>query len=171
VPTGDASVALLVFSALVTAFFVVYNASQLAMGAVAAVVLWRYQQRRTRRNRALVDHLAAPPLVSIVMPALNEESTIVESVRAILALEYESREIVVVNDGSADRTLALLCETFRMLPAPLAFDQPLASGAAARCVIDRPPSRVSSSSTKRMAAARPTRPMRASMPHRARWCW
>ena len=65
--------------------------------------------------------------VSIVVPAYNEELTIVESLRALLALDYQPREIVIVNDGSTDGTLALLQETFQLVPAPLAFDQPLPS--------------------------------------------
>jgi cellulose synthase/poly-beta-1,6-N-acetylglucosamine synthase-like glycosyltransferase len=63
--------------------------------------------------------------VSVVVPARNEALTIVESVRALLALEYEAREIVVVNDGSSDETLAILTQTFRLVAAPLAFGQPL----------------------------------------------
>ena len=67
---------------------------------------------------ALVDRLASPPLVSVIVPAFNEELTIVESVRALLALEYESREIVVVNDGSTDGTLSVLQRAFELVPAP-----------------------------------------------------
>jgi len=77
------------------------------------------------RSRALVDRLASPPLVSVVVPAHNESLTIVHSIRALLALEYAAREIIVVNDGSSDDTLAVLQQAFRLVPAPLAFDQPL----------------------------------------------
>ena len=70
---------------------------------------------------------AVPPLVSIVVPACNEELTIVESIRALLALDYTPREVVVVNDGSTDGTLQLLQRTFQLVPAPLAFVQPLRS--------------------------------------------
>lgn len=118
---------LFVFSVLVSAYFALWNLSQIAMSPVAATFLWRHQQRYTRRARALVGDLAAPPLVSIVVPAHNEELTIVESLRALLALDYESRELLVVNDGSTDGTLALLTETFQLVPAPLAFVQPLKS--------------------------------------------
>jgi cellulose synthase/poly-beta-1,6-N-acetylglucosamine synthase-like glycosyltransferase len=68
-----------------------------------------------------------PPTVSIVMPAYNEELTIIDSVRALLALDYEARELVVVNDGSTDRTLALLQEAFDLVPAPLAYDSLIAT--------------------------------------------
>ena len=113
------------FSLLVTAYFALWNASQIMMGVFASLYLWRYQRRRTRRNRALAGRLASPPMVSIIVPARNEALTIVESVRALLALDYEAREIVIVNDGSSDDMLGILRRTFNLLPAPLAFVQPL----------------------------------------------
>jgi cellulose synthase/poly-beta-1,6-N-acetylglucosamine synthase-like glycosyltransferase len=121
--------AVAVFAAIVTTYFVLWNAWQILMGIAGARYAWRYQRRRTLRARALVARLASPPLVSVVVPARNEALTIVESVRALLALEYEAREIIVVNDGSSDDTLALLERTFHLVPAPLAFEQPLKTAA------------------------------------------
>lgn len=114
-----------VFSVIVSLYFVAWNASQMAMGAVAARFVWRYRRRRNVRSLALVARFASPPPVSLVVPAHNEALTIVQNVRALLAVEYEAREIVIVNDGSSDDTLAVLLQTFRMVPAPLAFEQPL----------------------------------------------
>ena len=119
--------AIIAFSLLITAYFVLWNVSQIAMSPLAAVTLWRHGQRQTRRARGLVKGVFVHPLVSIVVPAYNEELTIVESIRALLALDYEPREVVIVNDGSKDGTLALLQRTFRLVPAPLAFEQPLPS--------------------------------------------
>jgi cellulose synthase/poly-beta-1,6-N-acetylglucosamine synthase-like glycosyltransferase len=95
------------------------------MAAVAARFVWQYLRRRSPRNLRLVANLASPPLVSVIAPARNEALTIVESLRALLALDYQAREIVVVNDGSTDDTLALLKQAFRLVPAPVAFQQPL----------------------------------------------
>ena len=119
--------ALIAFSLLITAYFVLWNVSQIAMGPLAAVTLWRHRSRYTRRARGLATRVAVPPLVSIVVPAHNEEPTIVDSLRALLALEYQPREIVIVNDGSSDGTLALLERTFQLVAAPVAFEQPLRS--------------------------------------------
>ncbi|HEY5713533.1 MAG TPA: glycosyltransferase [Allosphingosinicella sp.] len=58
----------------------------------------------------------APP-ITIISPAYNEGFTIVESVEALLALEYPAFEVVVVNDGSSDDTLERLVSRFGLLPA------------------------------------------------------
>jgi cellulose synthase/poly-beta-1,6-N-acetylglucosamine synthase-like glycosyltransferase len=121
---SDGSV-LTAFALLVITYFTLWNLSQFAMAAIAALQLRRYMWRRTPRNIALAANLASPPLVSVIVPARNEAFTIVESVRALLALDYEAREIVVVNDGSTDDTLALLRENFHLVPGPLAFEEPL----------------------------------------------
>jgi cellulose synthase/poly-beta-1,6-N-acetylglucosamine synthase-like glycosyltransferase len=115
------------FSLVITAYFVLWNVSQIAMSPLAIRMLWRHRQRYTRRARGLAGGVAVPRFVSIVAPAYNEELTIVESLRALLAVDYQPREIVIVNDGSTDGTLALMQETFQLVPAPLAFDQPLPS--------------------------------------------
>ena len=117
----------LVFSVVVIIYFVTWNVSQVLMSPMAGRYLWRHRHRYTPRALALTRRLVDPPVVSIVMPAYNEELTIVESVRAILALDYEARELVVVNDGSTDRTLELLKEQFGMIAAPLAYEQPIAT--------------------------------------------
>jgi hypothetical protein len=52
------------------------------------------------------------PSISILSPAFNEEATIVESVRSLLKLHYPDYEVIVVNDGSRDATLARLIAAF-----------------------------------------------------------
>jgi cellulose synthase/poly-beta-1,6-N-acetylglucosamine synthase-like glycosyltransferase len=119
--------ALIAFSVLVTVYVALWNLSQVAMSPLVIRTLWRHGRRNTKRARRLAGSVAAPRFVSIVAPAYNEELTIVESVRAFLAVDYQPREIVIVNDGSTDRTLAILQETFQLVRAPLAFDRPLPS--------------------------------------------
>ena len=46
------------------------------------------------------------------MPAYNEEATIAASVRSFLTLRYPMHEVVVVNDGSKDRTIEVLLQEF-----------------------------------------------------------
>ena len=52
------------------------------------------------------------PGISVLAPAFNEELNIVESTRSLLALQYPEFEVIVINDGSKDGTLAQLIEAF-----------------------------------------------------------
>lgn len=60
--------AVFVFSVVVTAYFVLWNTSQIVMGVCASLLLWRHERRYGQRSRALVEHLASPPLVSSLSP-------------------------------------------------------------------------------------------------------
>lgn len=53
----------------------------------------------------------APP-IAVLAPAFNEEVTIVESVNSLLALHYPDFEVIVINDGSRDKTLQQLIDNF-----------------------------------------------------------
>ncbi len=59
--------------------------------------------------------------ISIIATAHNEEATIIESVRSLLSLEYPTFEVIVVNDGSTDRTLDKLITFFRLQKSKRVF--------------------------------------------------
>ena len=44
------------------------------------------------------------PRVTVIVPACNEEDTIAETLRRLLALDYANYEVIAVNDRSTDRT-------------------------------------------------------------------
>ena len=58
------------------------------------------------------DHPDYHPLVSVVIPAHNEQMAIEATVRNALASEYSHIEVVVVDDGSTDRTAEILDSRF-----------------------------------------------------------
>lgn len=74
------------------------------------------------RNRARNSHqlwrrvLASPlaPSITVLMPAYNEEVWILDSVTRTLALRYPDIEVIVINDGSSDSTMAKLNEEFEL---------------------------------------------------------
>jgi glycosyltransferase involved in cell wall biosynthesis len=47
---------------------------------------------------------AGNPRVSIIVPARNEEKDIAESLKRVLALDYDNYEVIAINDRSTDRT-------------------------------------------------------------------
>jgi biofilm PGA synthesis N-glycosyltransferase PgaC len=54
--------------------------------------------------------------VSVIVPAYNEESSLVPAIESLLELDYPEYEVIVVNDGSKDGTLARLHEAFSLEP-------------------------------------------------------
>lgn len=44
------------------------------------------------------------PFVSIIVPVYNEEKVVIDSVKSLLELDYLNYEIIIVNDGSTDKT-------------------------------------------------------------------
>jgi cellulose synthase/poly-beta-1,6-N-acetylglucosamine synthase-like glycosyltransferase len=55
--------------------------------------------------------------MTLICPAFNEEAGAVASVNSLLALRYPEFQVVVVNDGSSDETLARLIAAFRLHPS------------------------------------------------------
>ncbi|GAE33538.1 glycosyltransferase [Halalkalibacter akibai JCM 9157] len=53
--------------------------------------------------------------ISILVPAYNEETGIVSSVRSLLSMNYKEYEIIVINDGSKDETLERMIEAYHMV--------------------------------------------------------
>lgn len=67
---------------------------------------------------------ALPP-ISVVVPAFDMESTIVEAVRSQLSLRYPTHEVIVVNDGSTDDTLERLRHAYQLFEVPPAIPRRL----------------------------------------------
>ncbi|MFK2903841.1 glycosyltransferase [Dyella ginsengisoli] len=62
--------------------------------------------RDRRRVAPVLDH--PPPLVSVLIPAFNEEKVIASAIGRILKSRYEALEVIVVDDGSADATAEIV---------------------------------------------------------------
>lgn len=98
-------------------FFVIYLVGYSTFLFIAVVTgsisLYKKRQQEALKNVFQKDHYIP---ISIIVPAYNEEVTVVETVHSLLALEYTLYEIVVVDDGSTDATSKKLIEAFDMMP-------------------------------------------------------
>lgn len=101
-----------------------YAGSNLSYVVLAFVSLRANAKHKFRRSTVKLESLKRSPFlpfVSIIVPAWNEELTIVESVRALLDLDYPELEVIVVNDGSSDATLARLQGVYQLREARLLY--------------------------------------------------
>ncbi|MBQ3866325.1 MAG: glycosyltransferase [Clostridia bacterium] len=63
--------------------------------------------------RSYVDSESLLP-ISLVIPAYNEQENIVQNIKSLMTLNYPLFEIIVVNDGSTDKTGELVINAFKM---------------------------------------------------------
>jgi len=99
-------------------YFILLNAIYLGLAFIALAGLRRYMGGISAAER-VYSHLQMP--VSLVVPAYNEAATITTSIRALLQMRYQHFEVVVVNDGSKDETLATMIRDFELVPFPEAY--------------------------------------------------
>ncbi len=114
--TEIAHLALVRMEWAIFAYFLLVNGFYLVL-LVSASLEMRAHRRLSRAEgnwRVLGSDLA--PTISMLAPAYNEEATIAESLRSLLALHYPNLELVVVNDGSRDGTMRVLRESFDLVP-------------------------------------------------------
>ncbi len=102
----------------VLAYFLVVNGFYAILLGAASREMLRHVRSVRGELRARLLGSSAVPRISILAPAFNEEATIEDSVRSLLALYYPNLEIVVVNDGSRDDTVAVLTERFELVAMP-----------------------------------------------------
>lgn len=102
------------------AFFIALNLSYVVLNLVSLRAIERDADARAWQRLPRAFSSLEPP-VSIIVPAYNEEATIAGALRSLLQLEYSELEIVVVNDGSTDRTMEVLAREFDLVPFPEAY--------------------------------------------------
>ena len=97
---------ILVYFLLINTFYFLFNLLSLAG-------ILRYRRLVTFVRFGEIFRMPIVKPVSVIVPAFNEGKGIVESIRSLLSLRYPVFEVIVVNDGSTDDTLARLTEAYR----------------------------------------------------------
>ena len=85
-----------------------------AMGYLSTRGSLHYRNKNSFGELSKVMASPLAPGITIIAPAYNEGATIVENVRSLLSLQYVNYEVMVVNDGSKDDTLAKLIDAYKL---------------------------------------------------------
>lgn len=87
------------------------------MWIVGGVYFWVYRERHWPwGENAPAPQLKDNPSISIIIPCFNEEKNVEETIHAALAQRYENIEVIAVNDGSTDKTRAILDRMAAQIP-------------------------------------------------------
>jgi len=108
-------------------YLVLVAGSQVIIIGSAALSLRSYHLTAAVDRRQWVLSSPLAPRITVLAPAHNEEASVVESVRSLLALSYPRLEVALVNDGSGDGTMAVLRHAFGLVPVPLVHRNALRS--------------------------------------------
>lgn len=93
------------------AYLIGYSTFLFISVLLGSIDLYKIHRREIMKNILPSDYYIP---ISIVVPAYNEEVTVVETIKSMLTLDYRSYEIIVVDDGSKDATSKKLIEAFNM---------------------------------------------------------
>ncbi len=108
---------LLYVQTFVLAYFIVLNLSFAFSLYIAAKELGTILRSNEDINlKSLLERDFYKP-ISLLVPAYNEEATIVASLNSLLNLHYPEYEVIVVNDGSKDTTVEVVKENYDLYPA------------------------------------------------------
>jgi cellulose synthase/poly-beta-1,6-N-acetylglucosamine synthase-like glycosyltransferase len=111
------------FNMLVLSYFFLGNGTYTLLMIRSLVSVWLSSQRRAYNPPEGIRTWAAAPPVTIVIPVWNEESVVVQAVNSALGMDYPHVEVVVVDDGSTDESLARLIQAFRLIKMDLSYRQ------------------------------------------------
>src|SRR5688572_23646744 len=115
----DTLVRVLIFFALVVQpffllYFLLYNSYTLWLIALSARQVRRRVAAHFVEDLDLIDEGDLTKPLTMIVPAFNEEVTIVDSVNSLIQCDYPRFEVVVISDGSSDGTLERLKRAFRL---------------------------------------------------------
>ncbi|KAL3139075.1 hypothetical protein ABBQ32_005871 [Trebouxia sp. C0010 RCD-2024] len=105
-----------------------WQSSWLLLAVTAAGACWR----DVTKQRSWTDYSTLPDRVSIIIPALNEEKCIADTLQIVQALDPSPHEVIVVDGGSTDRTKAIAAGLgVRVLPCSAGRAKQMNAGAEA----------------------------------------
>jgi cellulose synthase/poly-beta-1,6-N-acetylglucosamine synthase-like glycosyltransferase len=103
-----------IIAIIILVYFFLLNSLYILFTVLSMIGIYNHRNLTAYVNYKKLFHLPQVKPITIIAPAFNEESTIIESVISLLSMEYPQFEVLVINDGSTDKTLNNLIETFKL---------------------------------------------------------
>jgi len=114
-------IAILIFNYFVLFFAISVMLSYIILAIISATSLKSYLRRNKYVNYDVLLTAENTPHISLIAPAYNEGLTIRENVQSLLAIKYNNFDVIVVNDGSKDESVAILISAFDLVKSELDY--------------------------------------------------
>lgn len=98
------------FWGYILSFVFLYPVLMSCIWMIGGLAFYFRVERHPHRIVSQPPERAQYPLVAILVPCFNEEAQVRETIDALMLLRYPAYEVIAVNDGSTDRTGAILDE-------------------------------------------------------------
>ena len=97
---------------IIEKIFIIYFTAYLVIDVLLYVnaLFFFFIRSKKTKNRKAHDYTQHP--ISIIVPAYNEEVSIITCIENLLELDYPDYQVILVNDGSKDRTMQRVLEHF-----------------------------------------------------------
>ena len=106
---------------LLFAAFIMFSYVLLAIFSIRALREYLWSTKFIDYNVLLSSEHS--PSLSLLAPAYNEGKTIEENIQSLLSLNYSNYEVIIINDGSKDDSMAIMIRAFQLeLDSNFKFD-------------------------------------------------
>lgn len=100
------------FNYYIAFYAIAINVIYLMLIMLSVINVRRQSRQWKLKSSSLLFKDEMLPGISVIAPAFNEEKSIIESANSLLNLVYPDYELIIVNDGSTDKTMDVLIKTF-----------------------------------------------------------
>jgi poly-beta-1,6-N-acetyl-D-glucosamine synthase len=116
---NDLTVFAQIYFILILGYAILIMSSYLVLAHLSVRELKDYLKKNSFVDYDVLLKSEFVPGLSLIAPAYNESFTIEENVKSLLSLNYNNYQVIVVNDGSKDDSMAILIKTYDLVIADL----------------------------------------------------
>ncbi len=107
-----------IVNTLILIYAVTIAAAYLGLAIVSVLEMRKYMHKNYFVDYKYILSSPFAPGISLVAPAYNEGLTIIENVKSLMSIMYNNCEVIIINDGSKDDTLAKMIDAFLLVKVP-----------------------------------------------------
>ncbi|MEP7144976.1 MAG: bifunctional polysaccharide deacetylase/glycosyltransferase family 2 protein, partial [Ferruginibacter sp.] len=98
------------------ALFIVGIALSVSRMVLMAILAWMQKRKEEKAKPIAMLPIHKMPLVSIIVPAYNEEINAIRTIESLLRQDYPNFQVVFIDDGSSDNTFLKVSNAFKDMP-------------------------------------------------------